>query len=56
MCVLKLAGRLLVLLYDSGHAKKVLAYWEKWGDHDYRKIKVSIDPIRNFTETFDVIP
>ena len=34
---------------DSGQAKRVLTYWEKWGNHDYSKINVSIVPMENYT-------
>ncbi len=33
---------------DSGHAKRVLTYWEKWGNHDYSQINVSIVPMENY--------
>ncbi len=33
---------------DSGHAKRVLTYWEKWGTHDNSKINVSIVPMENY--------
>ncbi len=33
---------------NSGHAKRVLMYTEKGGNHDYCKINVSIEPIENY--------
>ena len=39
----------IMYLYDSGHAKRVLTYWEKWGNHDYSKINVSMVPMENYS-------
>ena len=35
-------------IIDSGHAKRVLTYRGKGGNHDYRKINVSIEPMENY--------
>ena len=41
-------GQNFLYRYDSGHAKRVLTYGEKWGNHDYIKINVSIVPMINY--------
>ena len=40
-----------VVTHDSGHAKRVLMYWENEenrGNHDYSKINVSLVPNDNY--------
>ena len=38
-------GYIIIIIIDSDHAKRVVTYWERWGNHDYNKINVSIVPM-----------